>query len=250
MTSLAHPSDVRLVSPSRFSPALALGAIALIILVGVSTWFAGVQYGRLKNQQLVSELTDSQRTTTKLRLQLNEQQQVIRNLESALKSTGTDKTEKQLEAMRAQILRLQAQVDQSESSTDLDRQLLNDNAQLVRALSSPGAHLLPLRGLQSAAQSVGYAVVSTDREIIVIVSSLPNPGSGRDYQLWVRRKEDPKLVSGGVFSPDDSHRALVRFSAGDLAAEIVSLQVTEEPLGGSESPTGAVLFTSEEEEKQ
>lgn len=229
---------------------MALGAIALIILVGVCTWFAGVHYGELKNEQLVSELTDSQRSMTKLRLQLSEQQQANRNLENALKTAGTDKAANQIEAMRAQILRLQAQLNQSESSTDLDRQLLSDNAPLVRALASPGARLLVLRGHNATADSTAYAIVSKAKEIVLVVSNLPSPGSGRDYQLWVRRKEDAKLISGGVFSPDDSRRALVRFAAGDLVFEIASLQVTEEPLGGSESPGGAVVFRSEDAGEQ
>jgi hypothetical protein len=245
-----RPSEFRLLSPSRFSPALAGIAIAVLVAVGTATWFAGVQYGRLRNQQVVSEATDVQRSATKLRVELNQQQNTNRALENVMKSAGTDKAAREIESMRTQILRLQAQVDQFESSTDLDRQLLNDNAQLVTALSMPGIRLVPLRGLESAAKSAGYALIATNKEIILVASALPNPGPEHDYQLWITRKEDPKLISGGVFSPDDSHRALVRFSGGDLTSEIVSLQVTEEPLGGSDAPSGGKIFTSESQEEK
>jgi hypothetical protein len=242
---MAHRhSDFRLLSPSRFSPALAAIAFAVLVAVGLATWFAGVQYGRLRNQQAVSEATDVQRSATKLRVELNQQQSTNRALETALKTAGTDEAARQMEAMRRQILRLQAQVDQFQSSTDLDRQLLNDNAQLMNALSTPGVRLLPLHGVESAAKSVAYALIAANREVIFVASSLPNPDPEHDFQLWIARKEDPKLISGGVFSPDESQRAIVRFSAADLTSEIVSLEVTEEPLGGSEAPTGPRLFTS------
>jgi anti-sigma-K factor RskA len=244
-----RPSEFRLLSPSRFSPALAGIAAAVLVTVGTATWFAGVQYGRLRNQQAVSDLTDAQKSATKLRVELNKQQDTNRTLEDALKTSGTDKAAQQMEAMRTQILRLQAQVDQFKSSTDLDRQLLNDNAQLVTALATPGLRLMPLHGQESAAKSVGYALIAAGKEVIVVVSSLPDPGSGHDYQLWITRKEDPKLISGGVFSPDDSNRALVRFSEADLTSEIVSLEVTEEPLGGSDAPSGPKVFISEPKEE-
>lgn len=242
---MAHrPSEFRLLSPTRFSPALAGIAFAVVVAVGVATWFAGVQYGRLRNQQVVSEATDVQRSATKLQAQLDQQQDTNRALESALKTAGTDQAARQMEAMRTQILRLQAQVDQFQSSTDLDRQLLNDNAQVVNALSTPGVRLVPLRGLNSAAKSVAYALIAADKQIVLVASSLPNPDPEHDFQLWITRKEDPKLISGGVFGPDESQRAVVRFSAADLTSEIVLLEVTEEPLSGSESPTGPRIFTS------
>ena len=243
-----RPAEFRLLSPSRFSPALLVIAIAVVLVVGTATWFAGVQYGRLRNQQVVSEVTDVQRSATKLQVQLDQQQGTNRALEKVLKTTGTDKAAQQMEAMRTQILRLQAQVDQFESSTDLDRQLLNDNAQLVKALSTPGVRLVPLRGLASAAKSTAYALIAGDKEVIFISSALPDPGPGHDFQLWIIRKEEPKLISGGVFSPDDSSRALVRFSAADLTSDIAALEVTEEPLGGSDTPAGVKVFTSEPEE--
>lgn len=244
-----RPSEFRLLSPSRFSPALAGIAAAVLVTVGTATWFAGVQYGRLRNQQAVSDLTDAQKSATKLRVELNKQQDTNRTLENALKTSGTDKAARQMEAMRTQILRLQAQVDQFESSADLDRQLLNDNAQLVTALATPGLRLMPLHGVESASKSLGYAVIASGKEVILVASSLPDPGPGRDYQLWITRKEDPKLISGGVFSPDDSKRALVRFSEADLTSEIVSLQVTEEPLGGSDAPAGPKILVTEPKEE-
>jgi anti-sigma-K factor RskA len=237
-------SDFRLLSPSRFSPALAGIAFAVLVTVGLATWFAGVQYGRLRNQQAVSEATDVQKSTTKLRVELHQQQNTNRALETAMKSAGTDKAAQQIEAMRTKILRLQAQVDQFQSSTDLDRQLLNDNAQVVNALAMPGVRLMPLRGVESAVKSVAYALIAADRELILVASALPTPDPEHDLQLWIVRKQEPKLISGGVFSPDDSQRAVVRFSVADLTSDIVSLEVTQEPLGGSEAPTGPKILSS------
>lgn len=237
-------SDFRLLSPSRFSPGLALIAFAVLVAVGLATWFAGVQYGRLRNQQAVSEATDVQRSATKLRVELHQQQNTNRALETAMKSAGTDEAARQIEAMRTKILRLQAQVDQFQSSTDLDRQLLNDNAQLVSALAMPGVRLMPLHSVEPAVKSVAYALIAADKELLLVASALPNPDPEHDFQLWITRKEEPKLISGGVFSPDESQRAMVRFSVADLTAGIVSLEVTEEPLGGSEAPTGPRILSS------
>lgn len=246
LNRIHRPSEFRLLSPARFSPALAAVVIAALLTVGLATWFAGVQYGRMKNQQAVSEAADIQRSTNRLGAELTQQQNTNRALETVLKAQGTDKAARQIESMRTQILRLQAQIDQFETSTDLDRQLLNDNAQLITAFSVPGMRLIPLRGLEAAVKTVAYALIAPNNEIILVASALPHPSADRDFQLWISRKEEPHLISVGVFSPDDSGRALVRFST-DPAAEILSLEVTDEPLGGGDGPMGPKVLTSEPE---
>jgi anti-sigma-K factor RskA len=71
--------------------------------------------------------------------------------------------------------------------------------------------------------------------------NLPQLSADRVYQLWLLR-EGGTPVSGGVFSPqaDGSARLLVR--TGDLGGTLTGMAITEEPAGGSETPTGEIVL--------
>ncbi len=72
----------------------------------------------------------------------------------------------------------------------------------------------------------------------VLGQGLPDPGPGLVYQLWFTLGEQA-LSPAGVFTTTDGH-VEVAFAVGDLNGE--GWGITIEPEGGSDEPTGEVLY--------
>jgi anti-sigma-K factor RskA len=89
-----------------------------------------------------------------------------------------------------------------------------------------------------------YAVVVENSRLIFVASNLPSLVQGRQFQIWMIRKQDPKIVSAGVFSPDGNKRAVVTFENKSLVSDVSSVEVTEEQEGGSSVPTGIKILES------
>ncbi|GGG58402.1 hypothetical protein GCM10011374_21540 [Kocuria dechangensis] len=75
-------------------------------------------------------------------------------------------------------------------------------------------------------------------EALVVSSGLPDPGEGREYQLW--------LMEDGVPVPD------VHFSGGEVrtwlegdVGDAAAVAMTVEPVGGSQTPTLPVVASAE-----
>ena len=222
-------------------------AAAIAILVGIGAWFAGMQYSRIKDQQLISELAESQNNLAKLRVQFHDQELKTGRLSAAIQSSDTTAAASQLETMRRQILQLQAEVNSYQSSMDRDRKEHLSNKQLISFFSTPGIQLIPLRGPETT-NLLAYVLVIDQNRLLLIGSNLPKLTTDRDYQLWLIRKDEPRVVSGGVFDPDESNRTVVQFANSQLVSQIESIAVTEEPTGGNVSPTGKKVLSSFAEE--
>jgi hypothetical protein len=146
-------------------------------------------------------------------------------------------------SLRKQLLQTQAEANQYKEVIQVEQQALAHNTQLLDALSSPGAHLLPMKGSEAAEDSTAYALIVESSRMVFLASNLPDPPAGKQYQLWLLRRQDPKLVSAGVFSPDDKKRVVMNFDTPSVLSDIAELEVTEEPSGGSEAPSGNKLLT-------
>ena len=75
-------------------------------------------------------------------------------------------------------------------------------------------------------------------EALVVSSGLPDPGAGREYQLWLM--EDGVPVPD-VHFPGGEVRTWLQGDVGDAAA----VAVTVEPAGGSQTPTLPVVASAE-----
>jgi hypothetical protein len=235
--------------PARpLSPSILAITAGIIILIGTGAWVAGIQYGKLKNQQIVSELTNAQAQSIELSGRLHEQDAQIRHLNDAIKLAGTEKLAAHAEEMRRQILRLQAELSDLQSAGDRDRTTQTANQQILNTLLEPGVRFVPLRGLESAAAAVAYAFIAENRKLTLIVSNLPKAPQGRNYELWLTRKQDPTVVDAGPVIPDDDARALLEYSNSEMISTISELTITEEAADGNTTPSGSKLFTSAEAE--
>lgn len=202
----------------------------------------GAQYDRLNSQQIVSQLVDAQQSESTLRVQLLQRNGQIAELRKALDSGGIRTSATQTESLQRQILRQQADLSNYQALTDRDRRAIAQNERILNALSEPGARFMALSASDSQVGGVAYALVLESKRILLIASQLSSPPQGREYQLWLTRTDDPKMVNAGTVEPDDSKRAITEFADSQLVSAVAELIVTEEPLEGSKGPTGPKIF--------
>ena len=117
-----------------------------------------------------------------------------------------------------------------------------EGRKMISMLSSPGTRLVPVNGTEAAPKARGYALVSERNRVLFFANDLPQLPGGRVYQLWLIRDKAPAIVSAGVFEAQATRSAQVEFAQGDLIQGVTAIAVTDEPPGGSVSPTGHKLL--------
>ena len=68
-----------------------------------------------------------------------------------------------------------------------------------------------MKGSGTAAHCTAYALIVENSKILLIARNLPKLDEQRQFQFWVVRKEEPKIVSAGMFTPGDDNRAVLEF---------------------------------------
>jgi hypothetical protein len=220
---------------------VALGAAILVILI-FGTWYAGRQSASIQDEGLSSVLNQLTQQVASMKLQLDDERAKRHEIEKALISVGKNSMIDQQAQMRRQILELEAAAGQYKAIIDRQERALADNLRLLSALSTPGAHLFLMKDSDAAARCTAYALVVENLKIVLIASNLPKLDKQRQFQLWVERTKDPKIVSGGAFTAGDDNRVVLEFDDPSLISDISLIHVTDEPHGGSSEPTGTKLL--------
>src|SRR5581483_897941 len=220
---------------------LSAGAAALGALV-VAAWYSGHASGALQQQRLSAELNRATQQAAAAQLRLNAETAKVEEFRRAWQSAGKNTAIDQQARLQRELLKAQAEAGQYKAILERDRQALAENTRLISALWTPGARLMALKGSEGAAGSIAYAIVIENSKLVFIASNLPKLAADRQFQLWVVRKQDPKIVSAGVFSSDGNSHGTLDFDGGSVLSDIAFLEVTEEPQGGSLGPTGAKLL--------
>lgn len=210
----------------------------MIGLLLLATWHAGQESAQLDEQRLRAELNHLRETVASTQLQLDHERAKAETVDRPAKTSMSQAASELQTTLRQQLLKAQAEANQYKAILEREQQSYVNNSRLLRALSSPGAHLLPMKGLETAADSTAYALVVENSRVVFVASNLPKLPSGRQFQLWLVRKQDPKIVSAGLFISDDTNKAMMEFDDGSVVSDISILEVTDEPEGGSETPTG------------
>jgi hypothetical protein len=225
---------------------VALGTAILVILV-CGTWYAGRQSASIQDRGLSSAVDQMTQQLASLKHQLDEERAKRQDAERALKSVGKSGIVDQQIQMQRQISKLQAAVGQYKAIIDRQESELADNLTLLGALSTPAARLFLMKNSEAAAHCTAYALIVEHSKLVLIASKLPKLDNQRQFQCWIMRKKDPKIVSAGVFSPNDENHAILEFGEPSLISNISLVEVTNEPRGGSSEPTGTkLLFVSPE----
>jgi len=118
----------------------------------------------------------------------------------------------------------------------------NDDAsapdQYAAVLDAADAETHDLAGDLSGSLTVTYS--SEQDAMVVTGTGIPTLSDDETYQLWF--DIDGRMTPAGTFRPDDEGNVEERIDGVETTG--ASISVTEEPAGGSESPTLPVLASS------
>jgi len=121
---------------------------------------------------------------------------------------------------------------------------LRRESTIVDILSSPGAGIKHLHGTNEAPGASARIIYDSTGRAILIVTGLPKPPAGKEYQLWfIEDKRPPR--PGKTFSTDSAGRAQVSEHILEQDRDYSVSAVTLEPAGGVQSPTGAMYLRSD-----
>ncbi len=224
-------------------------AAAVLTILLVATWHAGRESGQLDGQRLSADMDLLTQKIASNQVALDQQRKKTAELEKALQSAGKTPNLGLLTQLQQQLLQAQAEANQYKTIIQLERQRSTDNQLLIEALSVPGARLLPMKISEAGGDCKAYALLAENGRLLLIASGLPKLPEHRQFQLWVVRKQDPKVVSAGVFSGDENRHALMTFDDPSALTDMVQLEVTEEPEGGSSEPGGPSVLETTASEK-
>ncbi len=219
----------------------AVGGVTLALLL-TGAWYAGRESAGLEAQRVSAQLDQLAQQVASTQLALKQQKAKTDQLEKGSQASGEHLSLLLQAQLRQQLLKAQAEANEYKTIIERQREVAGDNARLLDALSTPGTHLLPLKGTETAADATAYALLIANSRLLFVGFNLPSLADGRQFQLWVVRKEDPKVVSAGVFTPDDNNQTIMSFDDASLLSDISLLELTEEPEGGSSAPTGTKLL--------
>ncbi len=182
-------------------------------------WFAALS-GALAALLLVVTIT--------LQMQSASRQATIQSLQGQLAQQQSQATEQQVA-----IQSLQQQLGQLQGLT-AERQAL------IALLANPDIQV----SIGTSAQGNVTFVRSGDGD--AVVAQLPQLQQGRTYQLWLIKGSDTPPSSAGTFSVDQNgHGVLVVANPPVAASDPAIFAITNEPEGGSPSPTTDVLVSGE-----
>ncbi len=103
--------------------------------------------------------------------------------------------------------------------------------------------------LGNSPQALAVAVWNpAQQEGVFTVEKLPAAAAGQDYELWVIDPQQPKPVSGGVFTVGTDGRARMLFKPETPVASIAKFSVSREKKGGAprlSGPQGEVIMISQ-----
>ena len=246
---LTFPKRARsLNEPRILVSSLLVICVALGILL-VLTWFAGRYSGQMEASRATAEFELIVRENGRYKLELDQERERNRLLSQKPTPASGLANDKQLNDLRQALSAAEAELTQLHADNDRSSKMRDDTSRILQALSRNGARLLQLKETESAAATtpppVAYAIVVENSQMIFVASNLQPPQQGLQYQIWMLRKEDPKVVSAGLVTVDDKKKAVAYYDA-DAAniSGIVAIEVTEEPGQGSEAPTGPKILES------
>jgi hypothetical protein len=213
------------------------GFVAVVATLAIGGWHAGLSAGALEEQKLNHELLLAEHELTESKWQAG--------LKNSRIGGAPANADSQIAQLRRQVSQLQAESNQYRSQLDANILDRTRNRDLLAALCFPGVQLKALHGTGPTANTIAYILIAPRTKVIFMGSAIPTPPPDREYQLWGLRKYGAALESLGLFTPDADHKVYLVIEDVTLARDFATFTATEEPLGGSVSPSGAKLLCSE-----
>jgi anti-sigma-K factor RskA len=127
-------------------------------------------------------------------------------------------------------------------NASLQVQLSHRQTTISGLASAPAENVVALAGQSASGGSGGHLFMSEDRRKGgLVVAGLGVLPSGRSYQVWFVRP-DQSRAPAGTFSVDHLGQAVALVAVPQPAAAFDGVAITEEPAGGSPTPTGHDLL--------
>jgi anti-sigma-K factor RskA len=124
----------------------------------------------------------------------------------------------------------------------LKRDLLAQREVLVQIVA-PNTHAVAINGTQFQPGAHGQLIADLRGKAgVLIVSGLAPLQSGRIYQFWLIRGNQP--VSAGLFSVDEQGRGLLSVQSDTEIGSFDAIGISIEPAAGSPQPTGDIVMLS------
>jgi hypothetical protein len=121
--------------------------------------------------------------------------------------------------------------------------LLADYRNAFRTIESNGMKQVELARIdQAAGQSAARALYSRDGGLLVLAHDLPPLPAKKCYQLWILRKGNPSIVSGGLIKLDEQGRGFLQSPPTVALRDATGFAITDEPEGGSVVARGKKLL--------
>lgn len=144
---------------------------------------------------------------------------------------------------QVQVAALQARISRMEDQLERETRLAAGYRSAVQVLQDSGLRQTDLRAVDSkAGQATAQAIHSSHGKLLLVARNLPPLPSNKCYQLWIIRRDNPAVVSGGLLTTNASGQALLATSFEGQASNITGFAITDEPKGGSVVAQGRKLL--------
>lgn len=207
---------------------------------------------RSKLEELTAAQSESQNQTNQMRQSLAAANTRAQELERSLRETQV-----RLAAAAAATPAPSPQPANTDPAvnTQLAQDLARKNAELQNAgrqiaeLRSAlqivkGASLrqVELRPSDPEAKRASARALVSSAGVLLIARDLPKLTGGKCYQLWLIRKGNPSIVSGGLVQTDASGGGILLAPPSADLGSVTGLAITDEPAGGSSKAQGHKLL--------
>ena len=146
---------------------------------------------------------------------------------AVMRNAQLERTLRRADATYDEVLRL---LETNETQADL----------AVSILTAADMRRIELSTGDAARAALGRAYFSPTQGLLVVADNLPQPPSGRVYQVWLIGSRSSGPVSAGLLELPRSNRGMLIVPApSGVAGETVTVAITDEPPGGLPAPTGA-----------
>ncbi len=134
----------------------------------------------------------------------------------------------------------QVALKQATATTTALSEKLAQSDSLVAAMSGASVRVVELASTQNMSPGAKMFWDRVANRWTLVTHDLQPVPAGRTYQLWLVTAKAEK-ISAGTFNTDAQGRAVVQATYALAEADLAAIAITEEPMGGSEQPTGAIL---------
>ena len=175
----------------------------------------------------------------------------LKSIRAELEAARAENTESQtrLAAQQKQIEELSQRPVVEEAALERERGLLTADRDIRELMGARNLHIIDVHDRDAkgkARRSFGRVFYTEGKSLIFYAFDLSEPKlKNASFQAWGHKEDGTKkAVSLGLFYMDDrkQSRWVLRFSDPAVLAEIDSVFVTVEPLGGRKNPSGEKLL--------